>query len=60
MDLFFQLICKMSPTFPQITKSLEVNDDMKSFETILTNFNVTLNLTRCKIDDFMSDNNLDV
>ncbi|XP_072943539.1 glycolipid transfer protein [Epargyreus clarus] len=54
----FTIICKMSPTFPQITKSLEVENEIKSFESILTNFNVTLHLVRCKIDDFMNDNNI--
>ncbi|XP_059054235.1 glycolipid transfer protein [Achroia grisella] len=53
----FALICKMSPTLPQIMKSLDV-DDVKSFETKLLNFNITLHLVRCKIDDFFKDHNM--
>nr|UAX26440.1 glycolipid transfer protein [Galleria mellonella] len=53
----FAFICKMSPTLPQILKSLDV-DDVKSFETKLLHFNITLHLVRCKIDNFFKDHNM--
>lgn len=54
----FIFICKMSPTFAQMIKSFGVDGDIKSFETKLASFNITLHLNRCKIDDFFKDNNL--
>lgn len=47
----------MSPTLPQIMKSLEV-DDVKIFELFLTNFNMKMHLVRCKIDNFIIEKNL--
>ncbi|XP_047528006.1 glycolipid transfer protein [Vanessa atalanta] len=54
----FALICKMSPTLPQILKSLEVEDDISGFETRLTSFNKTLHIVRSKIDTFFKDQNM--
>ncbi|CAG5012521.1 unnamed protein product [Parnassius apollo] len=54
----FNAICKMSPTLPQILKAFEVEDNIKAFESKLSNFNVTLHLVRCKIDNFFRDHNL--
>nr|XP_026494909.1 glycolipid transfer protein isoform X1 [Vanessa tameamea]XP_026494910.1 glycolipid transfer protein isoform X1 [Vanessa tameamea] len=54
----FALICKMSPTLPQILKSLEVEHDISGFETRLTSFNKTLHIVRSKIDTFFKDQNM--
>ncbi|XP_050345057.1 glycolipid transfer protein [Nymphalis io] len=54
----FALICKMSPTLPQILKSFEVENDVSGFETRLTTFNKTLHIVRLKIDDFFKDQNM--
>ncbi|XP_013198142.1 glycolipid transfer protein-like [Amyelois transitella] len=54
----FAVICKMSPTLPQLMKSLDVGDDIKPFETKINNFIVTIHLVRCKIDDFFKDNDI--
>lgn len=48
----------MSPTLPQVMKSFEIENHVKEFETKLEQFNITLHLVRCKIDDFFRDNNL--
>ncbi|XP_028172633.1 glycolipid transfer protein [Ostrinia furnacalis] len=56
-QIFF-FICKMSPSLLQLLKSLEVDSDMKTFETKLVQFNITLHLNRCKIDDFFKDHQL--
>lgn len=54
----FTLICKMCPTFLQILKSFEADNNIKAFEEKLTSLNITLHLVRCKIDDFIKDHNL--
>lgn len=48
----------MSPTLSHFRKAFKFPDDLKAFELALDNFNVTLHLVRCKIDDFFKDNNL--
>lgn len=48
----------MSPTLPQIMKSIEVDNDVKEFETNLTRFNINLHLVRCRIDDFFKEKGL--
>lgn len=48
----------MSPTLLQIMKSLEVENDLKAFESRLAKFNITLHLNRCKIEDFFKDHQL--
>lgn len=48
----------MSPTLPQIMKYIEVDNDVKAFETNLTSFNIKLHLVRCKIDDFFKEHGL--
>ncbi|GBP71127.1 Glycolipid transfer protein [Eumeta japonica] len=52
------LISRMSPSLPQILKSLEVDQDLVAFESQLTTLNVKLHIIRCKIDDYFKDNNL--
>ncbi|CAG9585602.1 unnamed protein product [Danaus chrysippus] len=52
----FNFMCKMSPTFIQILKSFEVENDLKGFETRLENFNSTLHGVRSKIDEFFEMN----
>ncbi|KAI5636311.1 glycolipid transfer protein (GLTP) domain-containing protein [Phthorimaea operculella] len=54
----FSLICKMAPTIPQFLKSIEADDDLEVFRTALTTFNIKVHLIRCKIDDFIKENNL--
>ncbi|CAH0692454.1 unnamed protein product [Chilo suppressalis] len=54
----FALICKMSPTYSQIMKSLEVDKDVRGFELRLTSFNNKLHLVRYKIDDCFKEHNL--
>ncbi|XP_053625387.1 glycolipid transfer protein [Plodia interpunctella] len=54
----FVVICKMSPSLPQMMKSLDVCDDINAFETKINNFKVTIHLNRCKIDDFFNDNDI--
>ncbi|KAM3963595.1 glycolipid transfer protein [Aphomia sociella] len=53
----FTLISKTSPTLPQLMKSLDV-DNVEAFEKKILNFNITLHLVRCKIDDFFKDHNM--
>lgn len=48
----------MSPTMPQVFKSLEIEGKIKEFEIKLESFQPTLHLVRCKIDDFFKDNKL--
>ncbi|OWR50390.1 putative zinc metalloproteinase YIL108W [Danaus plexippus plexippus] len=52
----FNFMCKMSPTFIQILKSFEVENDLKGFEMQLANFNATLHGVRSKIDEFFERN----
>ncbi|XP_032513533.2 glycolipid transfer protein [Danaus plexippus] len=52
----FNFMCKMSPTFIQILKSFEVENDLKGFEMQLANFNATLHGVRSKIDEFFETN----
>ncbi|XP_063620214.1 glycolipid transfer protein [Cydia splendana] len=55
----FALICRLAPTLHQLLKSFGVDtNNVASFKTRLTSFNITLHLVRCKIDDFYKDNNL--
>lgn len=54
--IVFQFMCKMSPTFIQILKSFEVENDLKGFEMQLANFNATLHGVRSKIDEFFERN----
>ncbi|XP_045784815.1 glycolipid transfer protein isoform X1 [Maniola jurtina] len=53
----FALICKMSPTLPQIMKSFEI-ENSDAFEMRLISFNATLNPVRSKIDDFFKEHNM--
>lgn len=48
----------MSPSLPQLMKSFEVDHDINKFESGLENFNITLHLVRCKIDDFFRENGI--
>ncbi|XP_068629832.1 glycolipid transfer protein [Battus philenor] len=54
----FNTMCKMSPTMPQILKSFQVDNNVKGFEARLSNFNETIHLVRCEIDNFFNNNNL--
>ncbi|PZC78565.1 hypothetical protein B5X24_HaOG202024 [Helicoverpa armigera] len=54
----FAFICKMSPSFPQVVKSFEMENDLSGFETKIESFQITLHLVRCKIDDFFRENNI--
>lgn len=54
----FQIICKMSPTLPQILKSFEAEQNLKQFEQDLATFNIKLHIIRCKIDDFFKELNI--
>ncbi|XP_039746894.1 glycolipid transfer protein [Pararge aegeria] len=53
----FALICKMSPTLPQIMESFEVENN-EAFEARLVSFNTTLYSVRRKIDDFFKEHNM--
>ncbi|XP_023950381.1 glycolipid transfer protein isoform X2 [Bicyclus anynana] len=53
----FALICKVSPTLPQIMKSFEVENN-EAFETRLVSFHTTLKSVRSKIDDFIQNHNI--
>lgn len=48
----------MSPSLHQVMKSFEVDHDINKFETTLENFNISLHLVRCKIDDFFRENDV--
>ncbi|CAB3236489.1 unnamed protein product [Arctia plantaginis] len=53
----FSFLCKMSPNLPQLLKSLEI-DNLVKYIQISESYNVKLHLIRCKIDDFLKDNNI--
>lgn len=48
----------MSPTLPQIIKSLEMENDLETFKSTLASFNTTLHSVRCQIDSFFVAHNL--
>uniref|UniRef100_A0A2A4J8S5 Glycolipid transfer protein domain-containing protein n=1 Tax=Heliothis virescens TaxID=7102 RepID=A0A2A4J8S5_HELVI len=54
----FSFICKMSPSFPQVVKSFEMENDLNGFENKIERFQIPLHLVRCKIDDFFRDSNI--
>ncbi|KAL4714071.1 hypothetical protein ACJJTC_008425 [Scirpophaga incertulas] len=53
----FTLICRMSPSLPQIMKYLEVDNDVDAFKSRLADYNMKLHVVRCKIEDFYLQNN---
>lgn len=52
---FLQVICQLSPTFPQIISSLGL-ENSDCFEEKMTLFNDSLHVIRCAIDSFFIDN----
>ncbi|XP_038215524.1 glycolipid transfer protein [Zerene cesonia] len=53
----FTVICKMSPTFPQIITSLGL-ESVESFENKMATFTSSLQVVRLAIDNFFKDNGL--
>ncbi|XP_045490972.1 glycolipid transfer protein [Colias croceus] len=53
----FSVICKMSPTFPQIIASLGLAS-VESFETKMATFTSSLHVVRSEIDNFFKDSGL--
>ncbi|CAK1552150.1 unnamed protein product [Leptosia nina] len=53
----FMVICRLSPTFPQILTSLGL-ENVEQFETKMTHFNESLHTVRCSIDTFYVENSL--
>lgn len=54
----FTFICKMSPTLPQIIKSLGMENDHDTFKSTLSRYNTTLHAVRCQIDNFFVSHSL--
>ena len=56
--IVLQIICKMSPTLPQIIKSCGMENDHDTFKSTLSRFNTTLHSVRCQIDSFFVTHSL--
>ncbi|CAH0720708.1 unnamed protein product, partial [Brenthis ino] len=54
----FTIICKMSPTLPQIIKSLEMESDLETFKSTLASFNTTLHSFCTKVLNFVLFKNI--